>query len=147
MYIVYKSHNGSIARYARLLYYETDLPVYSIEEAKSKLPDLTEIIYLGWSRAGNIKGYKRAAKRYRIYAVCAVGMGRIDTQTENIRRKNGISENIPLFTLQGDFYGKQRVRPENLDAVVDWYYAWYKRNGRRKQNENFNKNPKDLSCI
>lgn len=50
-----------------------------------------------------MKGYAKAAKRYHIRAVCAVGMGQTGTQTEIVRRKASVPSNIPLFTLQGNF--------------------------------------------
>lgn len=53
--------------------------------------------------ASGIKGYKDAAKRYKVCAVCGVGMGQTGTQSEEVREKNAIPQNIPLFTLQGNF--------------------------------------------
>ena len=61
------------------------------------------IIYLGWIMAGNIKGYAGAAKRYKVRAVCGVGMGQTGSQTEDVRQKTAIPESIPVFTLQGNF--------------------------------------------
>ena len=63
----------------------------------------TEIIYLGWIMAGGIKGYKEAAKKYKMCAVCGVGMGQTGTQLKEIRDKNAIPQNVQLFTLQGNF--------------------------------------------
>ena len=115
--------------------------------------------------AGSVKGYAEAAKRYRVRAVCAVGMGQTGTQTDSVRKKSGIPADIPLFTLQGNFdvkklhgiyrpmmelmvrtvgkalaekadrtpeeddmldmmrCGGERVKAENLSAVLDWYSA------------------------
>lgn len=115
--------------------------------------------------AGSVKGYAEAAKRYRVRAVCGVGMGQTGTQTDSVRKKSGISVDIPLFTLQGNFdvkklhgvyrpmmeimvktagkslaakkdrtpeedgmldmmlHGGERVKQENLSAVLDWYHA------------------------
>lgn len=101
--IVYTSNTGSTARYAQLLAQATGLSACSAEEAKKKLPAQTEIIYLGWIMAGNVVGYQDAAKKYRIRAVCAVGMGKTGAQTEGVREKNAIPAGIPLFTLQGNF--------------------------------------------
>ena len=39
-----------------------------------KVPSGSEIIYLGWIMAGGIKGYKEAAKLYKVCAVCGIGM-------------------------------------------------------------------------
>ena len=122
-----------------------------------------EVIYLGWIMAGSVKGYAEAAKRYRVRAVCAVGMGQTGTQTDSVRKKSAVPANIPLFTLQGNFdvkklrgiyrpmmeimvktagkslakkkdrtpeendmldmmlHGGERVKAENLSAVLDWY--------------------------
>ena len=124
-----------------------------------------EIVYLGWIMAGLVKGYAVAVKRYRVCAVCGVGMGQTGTQTKSVRKKSAIPANIPLFTLQGNFdvkklhgvyrlmmeimvktagkglaekkdrtpeeddmldmmrCGGERVKEENLGAVVDWYSA------------------------
>lgn len=43
------------------------------------------------------------AKKYEIKAVCAVGMERTGTRTEQIREKTSVPVAIPLFTLQGNF--------------------------------------------
>lgn len=101
--IIYTSNTGSTARYAKMLSQELHLPVYSLEEAKKKVPAGAEIIYLGWIMASGIKGYTEAVKRYHVHAVCAVGMGQTGTQKQQVRDKNKISRNIPLFTLQGNF--------------------------------------------
>ena len=163
--IIYTSNAGSTVQYAQLLANELHLPVYSAKEAKKKVPAHSEIIYLGWIMAGSVKGYAEAAKRYRVRAVCGVGMGQTGTQTDNTRKKSAISADIPLFTLQGNFdvkklhgvyrpmmeimvktvgkalaekkdrtpeednmldmmlHGGERVKEENLGAVLDWYSA------------------------
>jgi len=113
--------------------------------------------------AGSVKGYADAAKRYKIRAVCGVGMSKTGTLTDNVRKKTAISSNLPVFTLQGNFdvkklhgiyrpmmeimvkttgeslaakenrtpdeddmlnmmlHGGERVKAENLKAVLDWY--------------------------
>ena len=101
--IVYTSNTGTTREYARLLSETITLPYYSFSEAQDKLKKQTEIIYLGWLMAGTIKGYKEAKKDYKICAVCGVGMGRTGTQVEEITKKANISEEIPVFTLQGGF--------------------------------------------
>lgn len=101
--IVYTSNTGTTARYAQLLSQETGLPVYPAQEAAKKLPAGSEILYLGWLMAGSVKGYKDAAKRYQIRAVCAVGMGGTGSQLQEVREKNRIPAETPLFTLQGGF--------------------------------------------
>ena len=44
-----------------------------------------------------------ARKKYKICAVCAVGMGQTGTQRKEIREKNNIPGKIPVFTLQENF--------------------------------------------
>ena len=163
--IIYTTNTGSAERYALLLAEQTGLPVYSLTEAKKTVSTGAEVIYLGWIMAGSVKGYAEAAKRYRVCAVCGVGMGQTETQTESVRKKSAIPANIPLFTLQGNFdvkklhgiyrfmmeimvktvsksltakkdrtpeeddmldmmlHGGERVKEENLSAVLDWYSA------------------------
>ena len=101
--IVYTSNTGSTAHYAKLLSQETGLPVYSADEAKKQLPNYSEIIYLGWIMASSVKGYRNAAKRYQIRAVCAVGMCQTGKQIKEVREHNAIPDSVPLFTLQGNF--------------------------------------------
>ena len=139
--------------------------MYSLAEAKKRVFAGTEVIYLGWIMAGSVKGYAEAAKRYRVRAVCGVGMGQTGTQTDSVWKKSAISADIPLFTLQGNFdvkklhgvyrlmmeimvktagkglaekkdrtpeegdmldmmlHGGERVKAENLSAVLDWFSA------------------------
>lgn len=101
--IVYTSNSGFTAEYARLLGEKTGLPVYSMKEAKSAVSAGSSIIYLGWLMASSIKGYAKAAQRYRICMVCAVGMGASGTQIAEARKASKVDDSIPLFTLQGGF--------------------------------------------
>lgn len=170
--IVYTSNTGSAKQYALWMAEETGLPVYSLTEAKQQLTKGAEVIYFGWVMASGVKGYSDAAKRYRIQAVCAVGMGQTGTQGEVIRKKNAISSGAALFTLQGNFnvkklrgiyrlpmelmvktvgkgladkrdrtaeeddmldmmlHGGERVKRENLAAVLAWYRE--QREGKEK---------------
>lgn len=163
--IIYTTNTGSAERYALLLAEQTRLPVYSLTEAKKTVSTGAEVIYLGWIMAGAVKSYAEAAKRYRVRAVCAVGMGQTGTQTDGVRKKAAIPAGVPLFTLQGNFdvkklhgiyrpmmelmvktagkvlvektdrtpeendmldmmlHGGERVKAENLRAVLDWYSA------------------------
>ena len=101
--IIYTTNTGSTERYARLLAGQTGLPAYSLAEARKTISAGAEIIYLGWIMAGAVKGYAAAAKRYRVCAVCGVGMGRTGTQTDSVRKKTAVPAQIPVFTLQGNF--------------------------------------------
>lgn len=101
--IIYTTNTGSTERYAKLLAYETGLPVYSLEEAKRNVFADAEVIYLGWIMAGSVKGYAAAARRYRVRVVCGVGMGLTGAQRSSVRKKTGVPEAVPVFTLQGGF--------------------------------------------
>ena len=101
--IVYTSNTGSTKRYAELLGKETGKRVYSLAEAKKAVPAGAEIVYLGWLMAGSVKGYAEAKKRYKICAVCGVGMGQTGTQDESVRSKLAVPADTGVFTLQGNF--------------------------------------------
>ena len=163
--IIYTTNTGSTERYAKLLAAETGLPAYALAEAKKAVPANAEVIYLGWIMAGAVKGYAAAARRYRVRAVCGVGMGQTGTQTDSVRAKTAVPAGIPVFTLQGNFdvkklhgvyrpmmeimvktagkalaektdrtpeeddmldmmlHGGERIKADNLRAVIDWYRA------------------------
>lgn len=163
--IIYTTNTGSTEQYAKLLSQETGLPVCALAEVKKKISSSAEVIYLGWIMAGTVKGYAEAARRCKVCAVCAVGMGQTGTQVEEVRKKNQISTAVPLFTLQGNFnvkklrgayrlmmevmvktagkglsgkvdrtpeeddmldmmlHGGERVKAENLSAVLNWYHT------------------------
>ena len=99
--IVSTSNTGHTAEYSKILGAKIGLPVYTLNEAKKKIQKGTEIIYLGWLFANNIKGYKKATKKYKISAICAVGLCDTGTAVAEVRKANSISEETPLFTMQG----------------------------------------------
>ena len=99
--IVFTSNTGHTAEYSKMLGAKIGLPVYALNEAAKKLQKGTEIIYLGWLFANNIKGYKKATKKYKISAICAVGLCDTGTAVAEVRKANSISEETPLFTMQG----------------------------------------------
>ena len=101
--IVYTSNTGNTAEYARLLSDRIELPAYTLSDAADKLTNGSCIIYLGWLMAGRVQGYKKAAKRYQVQAVCGVGMGATGSQLEDLRKANRFPAGLPLFTLQGGF--------------------------------------------
>lgn len=108
--IVYTSHTGFAAKFARMLGEETRLPVYQLKRAQADLADGAEIIYLGWLMAGKVKGYKQAARRFRIAAVAAVGMGPAGEQVDQVKRDNHLRQETPVFTLQGG-YAPKKLQP------------------------------------
>lgn len=99
--IVFTSNAGHTKAYAEILAKETGLPVYSLSEAKEKLTKGTEIVYLGWLFANSVKDYTKCKKRYKISAVCAVGLCDTGTAVDAVRKRNKIPQDIPLFTMQG----------------------------------------------
>lgn len=101
--ILYQTNTGSTEQYARLLGEAAGLPVCPLAKAKQTIPDDAEILYLGWVMANTVQGYAKAAKRWRIRCVCAVGMAKTGTQTNDVRRQTQIPEATPLFTLRGNF--------------------------------------------
>ena len=105
--IVYTSNTGYTAEYARILSRETGLLVYSLEQARKELAAGSCILYLGWLMAGKVQGYDKAAKLYAMAAVCGVGMGATGSQLEDVRRTNGIGQDIPVFTLQGGYHSEK----------------------------------------
>ena len=101
--IVYTSNTGFTAQYASLLGGETGLPVYSLEDAVNALSPNSPILYFGWLAAGKVQGYDKAVTKFHVLALCAVGMARCGSQTEDVKKANRLPEGLPLFTLQGGF--------------------------------------------
>lgn len=99
--IVYTSEAGHTLRYAEMMGENTGLAVYSLREAARILPRQSEIIYLGWIFGGQIKGYQKTAQRFRIQAVCGVGLRDTKEAADEIRKCNSIPDTTPLFTLPG----------------------------------------------
>ncbi len=99
--IVYTSNTGFTAEYAKLLAKRVALPLFSLDEAYKKLRPGAEVIYLGWLLGGMVRGYKKAAKRFQVRAVCGVGMGATGSQIEEIRKANALNAAMPVFSMQG----------------------------------------------
>ena len=113
--IVYTSGTGHTRQYALLLAEQLGLPVYTLEEAAAQLPGDSPVIYLGWLHASRVKGYAKAASRFDLRAVCAVGLCDTGTLTDQVRKATSIPEDIPLFTLQG---GIDRSRLKGMDKLM-----------------------------
>lgn len=101
--ILYTSNTGFTAKYAAILSEKTGLSAYPLKEAAKKIPDGSEIIYMGWLMAGKVSGLKKAMKKYRVKAVAGVGMGGTGTQIDDVKKANLLPENLPVFTLRGGF--------------------------------------------
>ncbi len=116
--IIYTSNIGSTAEYAQLLGKELNLPVHSLQKAKNKVPAGSEIIYLGWIMAGGIKGYKKAAKLYKVCVVCGDVM--VKTAGKGLANKpDRTPEEDDMLDMMVN--GGKRVSLQNLKAVTEWY--------------------------
>lgn len=99
--IIYSSNTGFTEQYAKMLSNATGLPAYSLKQAGNVKNDAS-IIYMGWICASGVNGYKKAAKRYDIKAVCGVGMAKCGVQLDDVIKANQL-EDKKAFTLQGGF--------------------------------------------
>ena len=111
MTIVYISETGFTAEYAKILSEKTNIPAMTAEEANKSLQEGSDIIYMGWLMASMVKDYHKAVKKFKIKAVCGVGMGNNGSQITEIRNTNKIPENIPIFSVQGGY------APEKLKGI------------------------------
>lgn len=99
--IVYTSKCGHTAEYAGILGKLTGLPVYSLKDAGKQIENGVPIIYLGWLMASRVQGLKKAAKKFKVSAVCAVGLCDTGTLLPEVQKANALPEGFPLFTMQG----------------------------------------------
>lgn len=113
--IVFTSQTGFTRQYAGMLGQALSLPVYALEEAASQLPGGSRILYLGWVHASHVKGYRQAAKRFSVCAVCGVGLCDTGTLTAEVRQATAVPEEIPVFTLQG---GIERKKLKGIDKLM-----------------------------
>lgn len=113
--IVYTSNTGHTGEYALLLGEKTGLPVYSLDQAGSRLPAGSPVIYLGWLQASHVKGYTDAAKRFTVCAVCGVGLCDTGTLVPQVRKASSIPGDMPLFTLQG---GMNRSKLKGMNKLM-----------------------------
>lgn len=105
--IVYTSNTGHTARYAAMLAEATGLPLHRLEECS--LPKGTPVLYMGWLFASNLKGYAKAAGRYRVVSAVGVGLCPTGELLAEVRKTAKIPEEVPFFTLQGGMdHGKLR---------------------------------------
>lgn len=102
--IVYVSNTGATKKYAELLGNEIKIPVFSLKDSKKKIKKESEIIYLGWIRAGKIMGYQKARKIYKIKALVGIGMSETGTQIKELKEKNKVTSDTVVMSLQGWFH-------------------------------------------
>ncbi len=99
--IVYTSRTGHTRQYAQLLGQALGLAVYSLEEGLAQLPRQSRVIYLGWLQVSRVMGYRKAARNFKISAVCGVGLCDTGAMIDAVRKASAIDAATPLFTLQG----------------------------------------------
>ena len=92
--IVYTSNTGFTKRYAQKLSEITQIPLYELNDKSLKKG--SKVVYLGWLMAGQLKGYKKAKRKFDIVAVGAVSLG---TGAEETKKANKIT--CPVYWLQG----------------------------------------------
>lgn len=110
--IIYNSLTGSCEKYANLLSAALHIPAKPLGDYVK--PD-GKVIYIGWTFAGKIAGYKKAAEKYDVVAVVQVGMaGGGENSAETARAQNGIPASIKVFSLQGGFYMDKLPLPFRL---------------------------------
>lgn len=113
--IVYTSKNGHTAEYAEILGRQTGLPVYSLKNAKKQLANGTPIIYLGWLMASRVKGLNKVKKKFKVSAVCGIGLCDTGTLLQEVQKANELSEDFPLFTMQG---GMDKDKLKGFDKML-----------------------------
>ena len=103
MVIVYQSHTGFTKEYAQMLGKAEKMKTYTLEEAERQLLSDAQVFYMGPLTAGHIGGLDRSMKRWKIQAVCGVGMSQPGEGTmASLRRSNYVGD-APLFYLQGGY--------------------------------------------
>ena len=103
--IVYESKTGHTKKYAEMLGEKINLPVYSLKESMQSLSSGDEIIFMGWIMAGNVNGYDKAVKQFKICALCPVGMAGKESSkkvTNDISAKYSYAL-VNIFYLEGGF--------------------------------------------
>ena len=113
--IVYTSKTGFTKQYAQLLGKKLSLPVYPLEDALYGLGQGSPILYLGWIHASTVQGYRKAARRFHVCAVCGVGLCDTGALVDQVRKTTAVPAAVPLFTLQGGF---QREKLKGMDKIL-----------------------------
>ena len=113
--IVYTSENGHTAEYAEILGKLTGLSVYSLKDAEKQIENGTPIIYLGWLMASRVSGLNKAKKKFKVSAVCGIGLCDTGALLTEVRRVNTLPEDFPLFTMQG---GMDKDKLKGFDKLL-----------------------------
>ena len=113
--IVFTSKCGHTAEYAGILGKLTGLPVYSLKDAEKQLENGISVIYLGWLMASRIKGINKAKKKFKVSAVCGIGLCDTGSLLTEVRKVNTLPEDFPLFTMQG---GMDKDKLKGFDKLL-----------------------------
>ena len=98
--VIYESNTGHARRYAEMIAAKSGISCIPAREAYKTLDKGSEVLYVGWVMANEVVGYKKAAKRFAVKAVCAVGLfPAAPPVNELIEKRNKL--NCPLFYLRG----------------------------------------------
>ena len=98
--IVFTSYTGTTREYARMLSERTGMLCHEL--GQDEPAPGSEVVYMGWLRAGRVVGLKQAMKKWKVRCVCAVAMAySTDELLASLRRDNGLAADMPLFILQG----------------------------------------------
>lgn len=113
--IVYTSKYGHTAEYAKILGKLTGLQVYSLKDAEKELENGANILYLGWLMASRVKGLDKAKKKFKVSAVCGIGLCDTGTLLQEVQKANALPEDFPLFTMQG---GMDKDKLKGFDKLL-----------------------------
>ena len=101
MVIVYSSNTGSTERYAKMLSEKLSCTMVPTVKAKDLDKD-EEIIFMSWIMSGTLQDYAAIKESFsNIKAVCATGLFTTAEKLDEVKEKNGITEE--LFFLSGAF--------------------------------------------
>ena len=101
MVIVYRSNTGFTQEYAEMLSRAERMKLYESEDAKEKLGADDEVFYMAPVMGGHITGVDKARKRFKIKAVCGVGMSPAAPQVLDTLARSNYLPDVTLFYLQG----------------------------------------------
>ncbi len=100
--IIYTSKSGSCEYYAREMSRKLAIPCYDVSNCG--LPKGMEVVYIGWLMNGKVSGLAGVLRDYDVKGVVPVGMGApTESSAKVCREKNGLSEGVKVFPLQGRF--------------------------------------------
>ena len=99
--VVYVSETGHTEAYARMLGEKTGMSVYTLQQAETALAANAPVVYMSWLMAGRIKDYAKAARRYKLRGVCAVGLADSGSLDAAVRKNHRIPAETAVFSLQG----------------------------------------------